>query len=113
MKYINTTVIYGLLLASPLSFATSTSDSVTINQIFVKADGSFAVQATSPLTNASADRDCNNGQTWAQYWAGIDANASERIVAAILSAQAQNKVIKVQTDGCQGPWHKITSVYIP
>ena len=113
MKYINTTVIYGLLLASPLSFATSTSDNVTINQIFVKADGSFAVNSTSLLTNASADRDCHIGQTWAKYWAGIDANASERIVAAILSAQAQNKVIKVQTDGCQGPWHKITSVYIP
>lgn len=113
MKLFNTVVIYGLLLVSPLSLATSTSDNVTINQIFVKADGSFAVQATSLLTNASADRDCHSGHTWAQYWAGIDANSSERIVASILSAQAQNKVIKVQTDGCQGPWHKITSVYIP
>ena len=93
-------------------FAENTDDIININQIYVTEDGLFAIEASNPISNASADRDCAVGKEWAKSWAGIDQDASPRMVSVILSAHAQKKTIKIRTNGCQGAWHKITSVSI-
>jgi len=109
---INYIFIAGLLLLSTITSAATTSDTINIKKIYSKADGSFAVQGESALVNASNDRDCLANASWDEFWTGMDEDTSERIISVILSAQAQNKSIQVQTDGCVGPWHKISSIYL-
>ena len=94
------------------ALAVNTVDVVTINQVFVKTDGSFAIQHTGVISNASADRDCAPGLQWAKAWAGVGPEVNDRIISVLLSAQAQNKTVQISTNGCQGSWHKIISAYI-
>ncbi|AOT08748.1 hypothetical protein [Pseudoalteromonas luteoviolacea] len=110
MKFLKKLVV--LCCFSSSVFAANTDDTISIQQVFVTEDGSFAVQATEVIENASADRDCAPGKSWAKSWAGFGATVSERMVSVILSAQAQKKSIQIRTSGCQGDWHKITSIYI-
>ena len=111
MKKIAFTIF--LMLVTKCVLAASTGDTIEIKRIYFKVDGSVAIEAkTSTIPNASADRDCANGETWAKKWAGLTPESSDRIVSALLAAHAQNKSVQIQTDGCTGPWHKITSAYI-
>lgn len=84
---------------------------VSINQIFVTSDGSFAVKSETVIPKANAIRTCGT-QEWAKHWAGVGSNSDDRIVSVILSAHAQQKSISIKTDGCHGDWHKITSVSV-
>lgn len=93
-------------------FAVITDDTVTIRRVFVTTAGSFAVEGTVEIPNASASRDCGGGQTWAKFWAGFGSEVDDRVISVILSAQAQKKDIKIRTEGCEGQWHKITNVTI-
>ena len=112
MRTMKSIFIGMLIFSNGFSLAATTSDTINIKQIFSKPDGTFAMQGEGALANASADRDCLPGAVWDKSWTGLDADASERIIAVILSAHGQGKPLKVQTDGCIGPWHKITSIYL-
>ena len=94
------------------SYAAVTGDVVEIQQVYATSAGEFAIEATAIIGNASADRDCASGATWAKSWAGFGSTASDRIVSVILSAHAQGKKIHISTNGCEGAWHRIVNVYI-
>ncbi len=94
------------------SHAALTGDVIEIQQVYVGSTGEFAIEATAIIANASADRDCASGATWAKSWAGFGSTASDRMVSVILSAHAQNKRVNISTNGCEGSWHRIVNVYI-
>lgn len=87
-------------------------DVIIIDQVFVTTTGMFAVKSLVEIPNASASRVCTPGKVWAKSWAGFGAEVDDRVISVILSAHAQKKTIQIRTDGCEGDWHKITSVYI-
>jgi uncharacterized caspase-like protein len=101
-----------LLFSSANVFSIITDDSIIIDQVFVTAAGMFAVKGVVEISNASASRNCAPGKTWAKYWAGFGKEVDERVISVLLLAHAQKKAIQIRTDGCEGDWHKITSVYI-
>ena len=110
-----TGILFAVVILSTLpgtSHAALTGDVIEIQQVYVSSTGEFAIEATAIIANASADRDCASGATWAKSWAGFGSTASDRMVSVILSAHAQNKRINISTNGCEGAWHKIVNVYI-
>ena len=93
-------------------FAVIADDTITIKRVYVTIEGSFAVEGMVEIPNASAARDCADGKAWAKFWAGFGSEVDDRVISVILSAHAQKKDIQIRTEGCEGRWHKITSVYI-
>ena len=101
------------LVLMTLGLAKAAEDIIEINQVFVTADGRFAVQAKSIPAKADAEGNCHSSNAdWARYWFGFSINEqSEALVATILSAKARGISVKVVSSGCTGDWHKITAVY--
>lgn len=91
--------------------AFAASDRITINQVFTTADGRFAVQATGIPPNANQEQSCHT-EEWAKRWFGfkVDEN-SQSLVATLLSAKARGVSVTIGSSGCEGAWHKITSIY--
>lgn len=103
MKYLGVAL---LVFFSSLSYGYS-SDSGKVTRVFATAGGAFAVQIKGGFHNAIANSECvtNNG------WAG-HSSADPVLKSGILAAKASNQSITVITEGCNGSWLKIRSIYI-
>lgn len=92
----------GLLMSSPY-----VQDSGRISKFYVYGD-EVAIALDGGFPNAVASNVCPSSSG---YFAG-NKTPSKSMVAALMTARASGSKVFVTYGGCDGPWFKITDVYI-
>lgn len=89
------------------TFVLAANDTVEIRRVWSNDDGHFAFQTVEVPVDAQAKNSCAS-PTWMGFL--LD-DMSKAMVGTILSAQARDATVTVNTSGCLGNWNRITSVY--
>ena len=101
-------VIFAILCLLFSSLSISAVDTGKIRQIFTNDAGKIAISLDGGTPNADSENDtCLYGTSWS----GFAVTEQTKVMSSvIMMAKASDKKIQIVTVGCEGAWHKITSV---
>jgi len=109
MKYFILIIISMTIVISAYA---SVEDVARINRSFSHTDGRFGFDVDTYPVNANNDVSCHS-EDWADTWFGFEITPENKhMVAALLTAQAQNREIKIASEGCLGNWHNVRAIYV-